>query len=192
MQTMFTEFDNQARGGLQAKLTKKERAAISTIMFGVPEAVRDKFVQYVETKGMIKKSAFSLEALSADVWRRGWTSKSFTEKWADLLTTTDESIAWVQSRMIIDNDSLPDLMRKPLPLVEVEQLFLIANLLSNSLTNAATDLPSEVHRNLRSHCSDKFFAGALDSTLGDYVTARPESFIWDNLPFISSFRQFGK
>ena len=148
---LLDSFDKQARGGLTARLSKKERAAINNVAFEIHEKARLRFISYVECKGMTKKSAFSLDSLCTTAWQPGWSCLSASSKWQDLLQTVPESIDLVQGRIIADNDSMPDVLRKPIAGSDVEIHFLNANLLMQSLNGGQQELPRQSAQSLTDH-----------------------------------------
>ena len=101
-ESLLDEFDNMSKGGLQAKLTKKERQAVSTCMFAMERATLDTLLSYSSRRGMTKKTAFSLDGLSSHMLRLGATVPECTPKYTELFTTIADSVQLVIERMIQD------------------------------------------------------------------------------------------
>ena len=90
---LFAKFDARSRGGLQATLTKKERDAAETLLFGMDPATLEYIVSQAKATGMTKKSPFSLDGFQCKLLRIGEGPSGTTETWKRLMTTTPASLA---------------------------------------------------------------------------------------------------
>ena len=187
--TMLDAFDSGSKGGLAAKLSKKERYALQTILFHTDDATITMLLSYAESKGMNRKTAFSLDGLCAAMFRNAAFPTGLTPKYETLLSTTKESRKLCLQRMMSDNEKTPDALRKPLIQVEVDQLLLSTSFLINSLSDAKSLLAKQMHTKLVEHCTDLFLSSALDVQLNEYITLQPECYVCDMLPVIRDFSQ---
>ena len=149
------------------------RGAAPRHVFMDPSA-RQTLLNYSKTRGMTKKTAFSLDGLNSQMWRIGATAAGTSPKYEKLLTTSGSSTMLVCERMIQDNEGAPDVLRKPLSQIEVDQLFLMANFLTNSLADAKDNMTANLHNKMVVYAKDRFLTSSLDSDLLEYATARPE------------------
>ena len=89
--------------------------------------------------------------------------------------------------MIAQNENTPDVLKQPMTMTEVDQFTLTTIFLVNVLSDASKVLPAEEFKHLENHAIDRFKTGSLDDQLADYITAKPECFIWDMLPLARGF-----
>ena len=134
--TMCDEFDAHSIGGAQAKLSKKERYALHTLLFYMDPEVVDMIEEYLKQKGMSRKSYFTLDALTSPMWRLGMSPTGVTPKYERLLKTTPESEKLVAGRIIRDDQRTPPQFRKTPTQADVDHLFLITNFFQNNMEDA--------------------------------------------------------
>ena len=147
-------FDAQSRGGIGAKLTKKERTAVSTALFGIGGDACDKLLEYCYHHGVTKKTAFSIDTMQTPAWFCGYSPPDVSDKWKSLLKTTEDSVRLCMDRMIKDNISLPDGMRKNVSSTEAAAMLLNANLLMNSLSMSSTEIPTAAYTELKKYSEE--------------------------------------
>jgi hypothetical protein len=151
---IMDKFDGEARGGLGSKLTKKERICVEALMIGMCTHATDRLLIYAREKGVTKKTAFGLDALTATMWSIDEAPRDVSPKYQALLKTTRRSTELVITRLIQDNEATPDTMRKPFTAIEVDVCFLRANLLMNSIADAITTVPADVYQAMMTHNED--------------------------------------
>ena len=161
-QSLMDSFDALSRGGLAAKLTKKERTAVSTALFGIGNDACEKLLAYCAVHGVTKKTAFGLDTMTSPMWNCGFAPPDVSEKRTALVKTTEASVILCMERMIRDNTAIPESMRKNVSATDAGAMLLNANLLVNSMKLAEADLAAEAFAELKK-CAEESSNGTSSS-----------------------------
>ena len=133
---------------------------------------------------MSRKSAIALGTLQSPFLRVRSTRETDSDKWKDLLRTSNTSLSAGLKRVIEQHELMPPALQKPMDKEAMDIFMMRSSLLFNSVEAAGEHMDGAAHTQMRVVALDAYARGILDEQLTEYVRCKPEGFLWNHLEIL--------